>query len=73
MARLADGSIWTWGENSSGQLGIGNATGPSVCTTERTPCSLLPVRVKGAGGAGKFTGSVAISAGQVHAAALRAP
>jgi alpha-tubulin suppressor-like RCC1 family protein len=34
MARLSNGSIWTWGENSSGQLGIGNATGPSVCTTE---------------------------------------
>jgi alpha-tubulin suppressor-like RCC1 family protein len=73
MARLADGSIWTWGENSSGQLGIGNATGPSVCTSEHTPCSLVPVQVKGAGGAGKFSGSVAISAGQEHAAALRAP
>jgi len=73
MARLADGSIWTWGENSSGQLGIGNATGPSVCTSEHTPCSLVPVPVKGADGAGKFSGSVAISAGQEHAAALRAP
>ena len=73
MARLADGSIWTWGENSSGQLGIGNATGPSVCTSEHTPCSLVPVQVKGADGAGKFSGSVAISAGQEHAAALRAP
>jgi alpha-tubulin suppressor-like RCC1 family protein len=73
MARLSNGSIWTWGENSSGQLGIGNATGPSVCTTEHTPCSLVPVQVKGPDGAGTFSGSVAISAGQVHAAALRAP
>lgn len=73
MARLANGSIWTWGENSNGQLGIGNATGPSVCTTEHTPCSLVPVQVKGADGVGKFGASVAISAGQVHAAALRAP
>ena len=22
MARLADGSIWTWGENSSGSAGL---------------------------------------------------
>jgi len=60
-------------KNSSGQLGIGNATGPSVCTSEHTPCSLVPVQVKGADGVGKFSGSVAISAGQEHAAALRAP
>ncbi len=73
MARLSNGSIWTWGENSNGQLGIGNATGPSVCTTEHTACSLVPVQVKGPDGAATFSGSVAISAGQVHAAALRAP
>ena len=73
MARLSNGSIWTWGENSNGQLGIGNATGPSVCTTEHTACSLVPVQVKGPDGAWTFSGSVAISAGQVHAAALRAP
>jgi len=36
MARLADGSVWTWGENNSGQLGIGDHTGPDQCTTEHT-------------------------------------
>jgi alpha-tubulin suppressor-like RCC1 family protein len=73
MARLANGSIWTWGENNSGQLGIGNHTGPSQCTTEETACSLVPVQVKGPEGAGTFSGSVQISAGQLHATALRAP
>ena len=73
MARLANGSIWTWGENNNGQLGIGNHTGPSQCTTEQTACSLVPVQVKGRGGAGTFSGGVQISAGQLHATALQAP
>ena len=73
MARLANGSIWTWGQNDSGQLGIGNHTGPNKCTTAETACSLVPVQVKGPGGAGTFSGSVQISAGQLHATALQAP
>lgn len=73
MARLANGSIWAWGENNSGQLGIGDHTGPDQCTTEQTPCSLVPVQVKGPDGAGTFSGSVQISAGQLHATALQAP
>jgi alpha-tubulin suppressor-like RCC1 family protein len=73
MARLADGSIWTWGQNDSGQLGIGNHTGPNKCTTAETACSLVPVQVKGPRGAGTFSGSVQISAGQLHATAVQAP
>lgn len=73
MARLADGSIWTWGENNSGQLGIGNDTGPSQCTTVKTACSLVPVQAEGPDGAGKFSRGVEISAGQIHATALQAP
>lgn len=73
MARLANGSIWAWGENNSGQLGIGDHTGPDQCTTEHTACSLVPVQVKGPDGAGTFSGSVQISAGQLHATALQAP
>jgi alpha-tubulin suppressor-like RCC1 family protein len=73
MARLASGSVWTWGQNDSGQLGIGNHTGPSTCTTAKTACSLVPVQVKGPDGTGTFSGSVQISAGQLHATALQAP
>lgn len=73
MARLANGSIWAWGENNSGQLGIGDHTGPDQCTTEQTACSLVAVQVKGPDGAGTFSGSVQISAGQLHATALQAP
>ena len=73
MARLANGSIWTWGENNAGQLGIGDHTGPSQCTTAHTACSLVPVRVKGPEGVGMFSRSVEISAGQIHATALQNP
>jgi alpha-tubulin suppressor-like RCC1 family protein len=73
MARLANGSIWTWGENNFGQLGIGSDTGPSLCTTENTPCSVVPVQVKGPGGAGVFGRSVQISAAQLDATALQGP
>jgi alpha-tubulin suppressor-like RCC1 family protein len=37
-----DGSVWTWGFNSVGQLGVGDATGPESCAG--SPCSTLPVR-----------------------------
>jgi alpha-tubulin suppressor-like RCC1 family protein len=73
MARLTNGSIWTWGQNDSGQLGIGNHTGSSKCTTAQTGCSLAPVQVTGPEGTGTFSGSVQISAGQLHATALQAP
>ncbi|GAM08126.1 ultraviolet-B receptor UVR8 [Geobacter sp. OR-1] len=35
-ARMADGTLWSWGENSSGQLGVGNQTN-----------QFRPVQVKG--------------------------
>lgn len=50
-----DGTVWTWGSNSSGQLGTG-ATADHVC---------LPTRVAG------LSGITAIAAGGSHALALK--
>lgn len=56
----ADGStsVYTWGLNSYGQLGIGS-TSPDECGT--SPCSWKPVQVTG------FTGTpIAVAAGSNH-------
>jgi alpha-tubulin suppressor-like RCC1 family protein len=89
MALLADGTMMAWGENGSGQLGIGTS-GPG---TE----SDVPVQVTGSGGAGSeslhrsdaralnvadldaagatdgFSSPGAISAGEEHSLALAEP
>ncbi len=45
-AARSDGSVACWGLNDFGQLGIGNATGPSACsTTGSAPCAMTPVSV----------------------------
>ena len=55
VALRADGTVWTWGSNSSGQLGIG-AAADHVC---------LPTQVAG------LSGITAIAAGGSHALALK--
>jgi alpha-tubulin suppressor-like RCC1 family protein len=70
LAKLANGSIWAWGQNNQGQLGIGTSKGPSLCTTDKVACSLVPVQVKGPYGAGHFERALQIAAGQVHALAV---
>jgi alpha-tubulin suppressor-like RCC1 family protein len=58
LALLADGTVWAWGTNSSGQVGDGTAAG-----VRRTP-----VRVRGLSGIG------VIGSGDSHAlAALGSP
>lgn len=44
-----DDRAYCWGNNSSGQLGIGNATGPRTCAGNESagPCSTSPVAVQG--------------------------
>lgn len=56
MALNRDGSVWTWGDNSHGQLGTGAMTGSS-----------FPVNVLGAG---PGSGAIAISAGNAHSLVL---
>jgi alpha-tubulin suppressor-like RCC1 family protein len=56
LALAADGTVWSWGNNSTGQLGIGSISSNPVT---------LPVRIP------NFTEVVAISAGSSGALALR--
>lgn len=60
MALKSDGTVWTWGWNSYGQLGNNGAV-------MRYP----PVQVAGPGGIGVLSGVVAIKAGYFHSMALK--
>ena len=59
-ALRADGTVWAWGFNTSGQLGDNT-------TTEHW----APVQVKGPGGTGVLGSIVAVGAGYQHTAALK--
>lgn len=61
MALRSDGTVWTWGDNLTGQLGNNSSTDSQV-----------PVQVLGAGGSGVLTGVVAIAAGDQHSMAITA-
>ncbi len=53
MALKSDGAVWTWGDNSAGQLGDNS-------TTQAT----TPIQVHGTGNSGFLTSILAISGGQ---------
>jgi alpha-tubulin suppressor-like RCC1 family protein len=55
LALKSDGSLWAWGENSRGQLGVGTGTGSSN----------TPVQVS------NLTGVVAVASGFAHGMALK--
>jgi|GEM_PF-3162652 len=61
LALAADGTVWAWGNNDSGQLGNGTKAD-----------SRLPVQVKGPGSEPFLIGVVAIAAGGKHSLAVRA-
>jgi alpha-tubulin suppressor-like RCC1 family protein len=61
VALKSDGTVWTWGDNSSGQLGTGTVGGNSM----------TPVQAVGPGGSGFLTGIVAIAAGGSAVSAVR--
>jgi len=59
LALKPDGTVWGWGNNNNGQLGIGSMTTQPV-----------PVQVKGPGGLGFLTNVTAISAPPVAGGAF---
>ncbi len=63
-ALLANGTVTAWGDNESGQLGIGTTTGPEECSGD--PCVTHPVLIPG------LSNVVAIAGGGETAFALLA-
>ena len=63
LAILPDTSVVAWGRNDSGELGINNNTGPTICAGVSSACSLTPVPVTGTSGTGTLTGAVAVDGG----------
>lgn len=61
LALAADGTVWAWGSDSSGELGDKGSVAKS-----------LPVHVLGPGGTGVLDGVVAVAAGSNYSVALRA-
>ncbi len=71
VAVRADGTIWSWGLNTKGQLGQNSYTGASCGAT----CEIVPVQTRDSGGVViPDTTSMArvIAAGTVHTALVRA-
>jgi alpha-tubulin suppressor-like RCC1 family protein len=69
-ALLKDGTVWCWGYNVDGELGIGNNTGPSVCGDALFPCAKTPVQVIATSGSGMLTGATDLVAGNFTTCAV---
>ena len=61
LALKEDGTVWAWGQNAYGQLGIG----------EFTANSRVPVQVKDASGEGHLGGVIMVSAGAYYSLAVK--
>lgn len=76
LALRSDVTVWTWGINVSGNLGIGTNSGPQECKPftnfAAVGCSAKPVPVVGPGGTGVLSHIVAIAGGSGSVLALRA-
>ena len=60
LAISYDCTVWTWGYNTSGQLG-----------TDTTPDTAIPTKVVGADGTGYLSDVIAVSGGDEHSLALK--
>jgi alpha-tubulin suppressor-like RCC1 family protein len=61
------GTVWSWGWNGYGQLGVGTTTGPATCVLSNapTPCSTVPVQVA-------LSNITTVAAGDLHNLAISA-
>src|SRR5690349_10398784 len=64
VVRKSDGTVWTWGANFSGKLGVG-------LSSTNLSRALVPMEVHGSGNAGLFNSVNAIMGGEVHNVALK--
>ena len=72
LALRSDGTVWSWGSNDSGQLGVGLFLHNSGLCNTQLDCSTVPVQVSGFGP--KLTDTqraVAVAAGGAHAFVVR--
>jgi alpha-tubulin suppressor-like RCC1 family protein len=65
LALADDGTVYAWGLDSSGQLGVWPA--PDTCGPPQDPCSLQPIQIPG------LAGVTALAAGWGHALAIVKP
>ncbi len=65
VALRDDGTVWTWGVNHLGQLGISSASETCGAGDTLLPCSRTPLQVGG------LSGVVTVAAGDRHALALK--
>lgn len=63
LALRADGTLWAWGDNSLGGLGVGTSTGPQMCPGGNA-CSTIPAQV------GTASNWSAVATGSFHTVAL---